>query len=49
MRLEMFLPTEKNCINKQDIPKNFAGEAWWQDAFNSGTVIDREEMKRLLR
>jgi mannan endo-1,4-beta-mannosidase len=26
----------------------FAGEAWWRDAFNSGTVIDREEMKRLL-
>lgn len=27
----------------------FAGEAWWKDAFNSGTVIDREEMKRLLK
>lgn len=27
----------------------FAGEAWWRDAFNSGTVIDREEMKNLMR
>lgn len=26
----------------------FAGEAWWKDAFNTGLVIDREEMKRLL-
>ena len=25
----------------------FAGEAWWKDAFNTGLVIDREEMKRL--
>ena len=27
----------------------FAGEAWWRDAFNSGTVIDRETMKSLLK
>jgi mannan endo-1,4-beta-mannosidase len=26
----------------------FVGEAWWKDAFNTGLVIDREEMKRLL-
>ena len=26
----------------------FAGEKWWRDAFNTGLVIDREEMKRLL-
>ena len=27
----------------------FAGEAWWKDAFNSGVVLDREEVKGLLK
>lgn len=26
----------------------FAGEAWWKDAFNSGVVIDRDEWKTTL-
>ncbi|MBO4519311.1 MAG: hypothetical protein J5704_04660 [Paludibacteraceae bacterium] len=27
----------------------FAGEAWWKDAFNSGVVLDREEVKGLMK
>lgn len=27
----------------------FAGEEWWRDAFNSGVVLDRDEVKGLLR
>ena len=27
----------------------FAGEAWWKDAFNSGVVLDREEVKGLVK
>ncbi len=38
-----------NYNNGTSDEHQFAGEAWWRDAFNSGTVIDREEMKRLMK
>ncbi len=28
---------------------HYADKQWWQDAFNSGTVIDRDQMKELLK
>lgn len=38
-----------NYNNGTSDEHQFAGEAWWKDAFNSGTVIDRETMKELLK
>jgi len=37
-----------NYNNGTSDEHQFAGEAWWKDAFNSGKVMDREEMKKLL-
>ena len=47
-RWSWFMPLYDAAYNEGNSDEHqFAGAAWWKDAFNSGTVIDREEWKKV--
>ncbi len=47
-RWSWFMTWYDNAYNEGNSDEHqFAGEEWWQDAFNSGTVMDREEWKKV--
>ena len=49
-RWSWFMPWYDAAYNNgQSDEHQFAGEAWWKDAFNSGVVLDREEVRGLMR
>ena len=47
-RWSWFMPWYDSYYNSgADSEHQFAGPAWWKDAFDSGVVIDRDEWKKL--
>ena len=49
-RWSWFMPWyDYNYDNGTSDEHRFAGEAWWEDAFGTGLVIDREEMNALMK
>lgn len=47
-RWSWFMTWYDSSYQKGSPDHQFAGREWWQDAMNSGVVIDRSEMKELL-